>query len=95
MNREVHVRFCEGLGVQLPWSTHPFREDDSRSRDKVATRSFALLSKMALTIVKNDKSNKFSLRGRRKNAGWSNAYMAHLLFGCVKKPVSAENSFNA
>jgi len=22
MNREIHVRFCEGLGVQLPWATH-------------------------------------------------------------------------
>ena len=24
MSREVHVRFCEGLRVKLPWSTHPF-----------------------------------------------------------------------
>jgi putative transposase len=24
MSREVHVRFCEGLGVKLPWSTHPY-----------------------------------------------------------------------
>jgi putative transposase len=24
MSREVHVRFCEGLGVQLPRSTHPY-----------------------------------------------------------------------
>lgn len=24
MNREVHVRFCEGLGVQVPRSTHPY-----------------------------------------------------------------------
>ena len=23
MNREVHVRFCEGLGVRLPRATHP------------------------------------------------------------------------
>jgi hypothetical protein len=22
MKREPHVRFCEGLGVQLPWATH-------------------------------------------------------------------------
>jgi predicted transposase YbfD/YdcC len=61
-----------------------FREDDTRSRDKIATRSFALLHKMALNIVRKDKSNKFSLRGRRQNAGWNNDYMAHLLFGCTK-----------
>jgi putative transposase len=24
MSREVHVRFCEGLGVKLPRSTHPY-----------------------------------------------------------------------
>ncbi|WP_051300101.1 ISAs1 family transposase [Methylobacter luteus] len=72
-----------------------FREDDARSRDKVATRSFALLRKMALNIVRKDKSNQFSLRGRRQNAGWNNDYMAHLLFECAKKPMSAENSFNA
>ena len=24
MNREAHVRFCEGLGVQLPWPTQPY-----------------------------------------------------------------------
>lgn len=61
-----------------------FREDDARSRDKMATRSFALLRKMTLNIVRKDKSNKFSLRGRRQNAGWNNDYMAHLLFGCTK-----------
>jgi predicted transposase YbfD/YdcC len=72
-----------------------FREDDARSRDKVATRSFALLRKMALNIVRKDKSNKFSLRGRRQNAGWNNDYMAQLLFGCAKMPGSAENNFNA
>jgi hypothetical protein len=22
MNREIHVRFCEGLRVQFPWATH-------------------------------------------------------------------------
>ena len=32
MKRELHVRFCEGLGVQLPWATHlpPFRLRESR-----------------------------------------------------------------
>ena len=24
MSREAHVRFCEGPGVQLPWSTQPY-----------------------------------------------------------------------
>ena len=61
-----------------------FREDDSRIRDQVATRTFALLRKMALNIVRQDSSSKASLRGRRKSAGWNNDYMAHLLFGMRK-----------
>jgi putative transposase len=28
MSREVHVRFCEGLGVQIPRSTHPYVPTD-------------------------------------------------------------------
>jgi len=26
MNREVHVRFCEGVGVKFPRATRPFYE---------------------------------------------------------------------
>ncbi len=26
MNREIHVRFCERLGVKLPWATRPVAE---------------------------------------------------------------------
>jgi|GWRWMinimDraft_5_1066013.scaffolds.fasta_scaffold15376_1 predicted transposase YbfD/YdcC len=61
-----------------------FREDDSQIRDQVATRTFALLRKMALNIVRRDTRSKASLRGRRKSAGWSNEYMTHLLFGDKK-----------
>ena len=28
MSREVHVRFCEGLGVKLPRPTHPYVPTD-------------------------------------------------------------------
>ncbi|PNM27243.1 ISAs1 family transposase [Yersinia enterocolitica] len=57
-----------------------FREDDSRIREQVSTRMFAQLRKMALNIVKRDKSSKISLRARRKSAGWDNSYMEALLF---------------
>jgi RNA-directed DNA polymerase len=32
MSREVHVRFCESLGVQFPGATQPFRPRSSKSR---------------------------------------------------------------
>jgi hypothetical protein len=35
MNREIHVRFCEGLGVQLPWATHlTILRDTARPRPR-------------------------------------------------------------
>lgn len=63
-----------------------FREDDSRIQDKIAARTFSLLRKMALNIVRRDLSRKASLRGRRKSAGWDDNYMAHLLFNCRENP---------
>lgn len=59
-----------------------FREDDARIQDKTAARTFCLLRKISLNIVRGDSGNKDSLRGRRKSAGWDDNYMSHLLFNC-------------
>ncbi len=56
-----------------------FREDDSRVRDRTAARNLALLRKIALNIVGQDKTTKASLRGKRKKAAWNDAYMLKLL----------------
>lgn len=58
-----------------------FREDDSRVRDPTAARNFALLRKMALNLVGQDRSTKHSLRAKRKKAAWDDSYMQHLLWG--------------
>jgi len=58
-----------------------FREDDSRVRDRTATRNLALLRKIALNIVGRDKTTKASVRARRKKAAWNDAYMLKLLAG--------------
>lgn len=57
-----------------------FREDDSRVRDPTAARNFALLRKMALNLVGQDRSSKTSLRAKRKKAAWNDAYMQQLLW---------------
>ena len=57
-----------------------FREDDSRIRDPVAVRNFALLRKIALNLVSQDPSTKASLRAKRKKAAWNDAYMQQLLW---------------
>lgn len=56
-----------------------FREDDSRVRDPTAARNFALLRKMALNLVGQDRSTKASLRAKRKKAAWDDDYMGQLL----------------
>ena len=58
-----------------------FREDDSRVRDRTATRNLALLRKIALNIVGRDRTSKASVRARRKRAAWNDAYMLKLLAG--------------
>jgi predicted transposase YbfD/YdcC len=58
-----------------------FREDDSRVRDRTATRNLALLRKVALNIVGRDRTSKASVRARRKKAAWNDSYMLQLLVG--------------
>lgn len=45
------------------------REDDARSRDRVATRSFAVLRKLAFNLLQQGKHQPGSLRARRRKAG--------------------------
>ena len=74
--------------IRRPWSIEnnlhwvldvTFREDDSRIRDPSAVRNFALLRKIALNLVGQDRSTKASLRAKRKRAAWDNNYMRQLL----------------
>ena len=58
-----------------------FREDASRVRERNAARNLALLRKVALNLVRADGSLKASLRGKRKYAGWDDAFMATLIAG--------------
>jgi predicted transposase YbfD/YdcC len=58
-----------------------FREDASRVRERNAARNLALLRKVALNLVRADGSLKASLRGKRKYAGWDDAFMASLIAG--------------
>src|SRR3954465_2353471 len=58
-----------------------FREDDSRVRDRTAARNLALLRKIALNLARADDTLKASLKGKRKYAGWDDAFMAALMAG--------------
>lgn len=56
-----------------------FREDDSRLRDRNAAANLAIIRKIAINLIKTDKSQKGSIKGRRKAAGWDNDYMQKII----------------
>jgi predicted transposase YbfD/YdcC len=58
-----------------------FREDASRVRERNAARNLALLRKIALNLARADSTLKASLKGKRKYAGWDDAFMATLIAG--------------
>jgi predicted transposase YbfD/YdcC len=55
------------------------REDESRLRDRNAAANLAVIRKIAINLVKVDKSQKGSIKGRRKAAGWDNDYMQKII----------------
>jgi predicted transposase YbfD/YdcC len=58
-----------------------FREDASRVRERDAARNLGLLRRIALNLARADTTLKASLKGKRKYAGWDDAFMATLIAG--------------
>ena len=56
-----------------------FKEDYSTKQAGNAAESFSMISKAALSILKNDKTSKSSLKRKRLKCGWSNEYLETLL----------------
>lgn len=56
-----------------------FREDDSRVREGQAAENFAVLRHIAVNLIKQDKTFKVGVKGKRLVAGWDNDYMLRLL----------------
>jgi predicted transposase YbfD/YdcC len=75
------VRSHWGVENQLHWVMEVvFNEDQSRARQRPAAENLALLRRCSLNLIKADQRlAKRSLKARRKNAGWDNHYLLHLL----------------
>jgi predicted transposase YbfD/YdcC len=56
-----------------------FREDDSRIRIGEAAQNFAILRRIALNLLKNEKTTKLGIATKRLKAGWNEAYLAKVL----------------
>lgn len=69
-----------GIETKLHWVLDvAFREDDSRVRKGHADENFAIARHIAINKLKNEKSLKRGIKGKRKKAGWDNDYLLKVL----------------
>ena len=74
------VRAHWGIENQLHWVLDTgFGEDLSRVRDRNAAANLAVLRRIALNLVRADRSRIGSLKGKRKMAGWDDGFMLRLV----------------
>ena len=74
------VRSHWSIENQLHWSLDvTFNEDGSRVRSGNGAENFSVLRRMALNLLKAEKSTKRSLAGKRKDAAWDNEYLLKVL----------------
>ena len=74
------IRSHWGIEASLHWSLDvTFGEDQSRKRMGNSDQNFALVRKIALNLLKADKSVKIGINGKRLKAGWDIAYLLKIL----------------
>ena len=74
------VRGHWGVENKLHWVMDVcFREDQSRARAGYAAENLATLRRLALNLLKQEKTKKRGIRGKQLNAGWDHSYLLRLL----------------
>lgn len=74
------VRRHWGIENGLHWVLDmAFREDESRARTGHRAQNLAVLRKLALTLIPQDRARKVGLTASRRRAGWDTGYLLHLL----------------
>lgn len=69
-----------GIENRLHWVLDVvFREDDSRIRKDYGAENFAVIRHIALNLLKQEKSNKFSLKRKRYMATLGTQYLEKIL----------------
>ena len=88
VSREAPAPFCEKLRGQFPRLTHlnlhwsldvGFREDHNQVHVGHAAKNLAVMRRIALNLIKQEKTNKRGVSCRRKVAGWDNKYLLKVL----------------
>jgi len=74
------VRGYWGIENSLHWVLDvAFNEDEGTKTNAKAVKNFSIINRIALNLLKNEKSKKVGVKGRRLNAGWDNQYLLALL----------------
>jgi predicted transposase YbfD/YdcC len=77
------VRQHWGIENGLHWVLDvAFNEDRMRQRDRHGIENLALLNRLAVSVLRQDKRIKAGVKCKRKTAGWNDDYLLHLLFTC-------------
>lgn len=75
-----NIRAHWGVENKLHWVLDvQFKEDQSRKRNKNAAQNYSTVLKIALNLLKNDKTVKQGIQGKRLKAGWDNSYLLRIL----------------
>ena len=76
------VRSHWGIENSLHWQLDvTFGEDQSRLRKGHAAANFSSLRRLALSLLKNNRSLKIGIKNKRLTAGWDDDYLAQVLCG--------------
>jgi predicted transposase YbfD/YdcC len=74
------IRQHWGIESKLHWWLDvAFREDHSRKRAGNAAQNFSVVAKIALNLLKQEKSSTRGIKGKRLKAAWSQDYLGKLL----------------
>jgi len=77
------VRRHWGIENGLHWVLDvAFNEDRMRQRDRNGIENLALLNRLAVSLLRQDKTVKAGVKCKRKAAGWDDNYLLHLLLNC-------------
>jgi len=74
------IRAHWGIENSVHWVLDmAFREDESRAQTGYAARNLALLRHCALNLLRQEKTARIGIHGKRLKAGWDPTYMLKLL----------------
>ena len=76
------VRGHWAIENRLHWQLDvTFGEDQCRIRKGHADANFSILRRTALSLLKNEKTEKVGVKNKRLIAGWNDSYLEKVLFG--------------